>query len=384
MRRLKRAQVRQAVASRRFRRRLITAGTAAAVTLGANPALAKASSIEPGDKHQLAVAHDSDGDLLTDREETALGYRPFTADQNHNGIADGTELAMRCAAAIGSLPPHIEKWERPQFGLEQCDVCGEAVNMGFMGVTNHRLNLEVQFPIIALHYMEHGAFAYAGEINDGRVDVPRLARALELRFPYEPDAHQVSLDCVTESLDQIAPDANDLDGDLLADSEELAAGLNLYSADQDETLVPDGVQLAQHCAEIIDQLPIVDPNTSNEKGVYKISYMMRGIEQCAICGETVNMGYWQVVNGALGASIDIPEIARHAMQHGSFSYLGDYHVGGRTEVAALLKILELPSTCGDLGIPYDPADLNRDCKVDADDLAEFVQRWLDAIESTEQ
>ena len=170
----------------------------------------------------------------------------------------------------------------------------------------------------------------------------------------------------------------------MADSEELATGLNLYRADQDENLVPDGVQLAQRCAEIIDQLPIREPDTSDEKGIYEISYMMRGLEWCDICGEAVNMGYWQVVNGATGASIDVPEIARHAMEHGSFSYLGDYHVGGRTEVAALLTILELPSACGDLGIPYEPVDLNQDCKVDMEDFTEFAQRWLDSIEPTEQ
>ncbi len=384
MRRFKRAQARQVVASRRFRRRLITAGTAAAVTLVTGSGLAKSSAVEPGDKHQLAVAQDSDRDLLADREETAVGYHPFRADQNRSGVSDGVELAFRCAAMMDKLPPHIEKWERPQFGLEHCDVCGATINMGVMGITNHRLNLEVQFPIIALHYMEHGVFSYVGEVNDGRVDVPRLARAIELRFPCEPDEHQLSLDHTIESLGQIAPDANDLDGDLLADSEELAAGLNLYHADQDENLVPDGIQLAQRCAEILDQLPILDPDTSDEKGIYKISYMMRGLEWCAICGEAVNMGYWQVVNGASGASIDVPEIARHFMQHGSFSYLGDVHVGSRTEVAALLKILEWPSACGDLGIPYEPADLNQDCDVDIEDFTEFAQRWLDSIEPNAQ
>lgn len=384
MRRLKRTQERRAARGRRFKRRLLATGTAAAVTLVANSGLAKSSAVEPGDKHQVTVTQDNDKDSLTDRDETALGYRVFTADQNRNGVADGVELALRCAAAIDRLPPHIEKWEAAAFGLEHCDVCGEAVNMGLMGIINQRLNLEVEFPIIALHYLQHGAFSYAGDVHDGRVDVPKLARALELRFPCAPDEHQLPLDYTVESLGQIAPDANDLDGDLLADSEEMASGLNLYSADQDENLTPDGIQLAQQCAEIIDGLPIVEPNTSDEKGIYKISYMMRGVEWCAICGEGVNMGYWQVVNGAFGASMDVSEIARHSMQHGSFSYLGDFHVGGRTDVATLLKILGLPAACGDLGIPYEPADLNQDCKVDIEDFTEFAERWLESIDPTGQ
>ena len=211
--------------------------------------------------------------------------------------------------------------------------------------------------------------------------MPKLARALALRFPHEPNDHQLALD-YRQTKGHIAPDANDLDGDRLADSEELAAGLNLYDADQDNNLLPDGIQLARRCAEVIDSLPTIDPSTAEGKGLYKISYMMRGLEWCEICGESVNMGYWQIVDSDSGISIDVPEIARHFMEHGSFSYLGSVHGGGRAEVANLLGILGLPCECGDLGTVYAPADLNKDCKVDGEDFTLFVEQWLGSVETT--
>ena len=392
MRKLKRAQRRHARAGWRLKRHVLTAGTAAALSLATHTVLADPPVAAMADKHQVALDADADGDLLTDREEFALGYRPFQGDQNANGAADGAELAVRCAQIIAELPleteitsPHqVYKEERLLFGLEICDVCGQTVNMGSVRVVNPGLGLHVDLPVIASHYMEHGSFTHIGDVHRGRVEIARLIRALELRFPYEPNDHQLSLDYAVASAEQIASDANDLDGDLLADNEELAAGLNLYDADQDGNLLPDGIQLAQRCADAIDRLPILDPDSSETKGVYKISYMMRGLEWCEICGQPVNMGYWKIINSNSGTSMDVPEIARHFMQHGSFSYLGDVHGADRTDVATLLEILELPSECGDLGSLYQPADLNKDCKVDIEDFAEFAERWMNSIEASDE
>jgi hypothetical protein len=252
--------------------------------------------------------------------------------------------------------------------------------MGLLGIINHRLGVEVEMPFIALHYLEHGASSYGGDIHKGRLDLSRLAWALEVRFPTDPNEHDLPLDLVIEPIGTIAPDANDLDGDRLADSEELAIGLDPHDADQDANLQADGAQLAQQCAQIIEALPTLDRGSKVDSRIYKISHLMRGLEWCPICGASVNMGYWEVVNDSSGETIEVPLISQHFMQHGSFNYLGDVHPSGRVAIEALLKILERPSTCGDLGIPYSPADINRDCIVDINDFAEFAQRWAESVD----
>lgn len=391
MRRLRRTQHRHTRANRRFGRRVVTWTTATALSLAAQATWADPPVASPADAHQTAVAADADGDLLADREETALGYRPSQSDQDCSGTVDGAELAVRCAQAIAELPlntettspDQIHKEEWLVFGSEACSVCGEIVNMGSLRIINPPLGLRLDVPFVAVHCMEHGALGYSGDVNQGRVDIAKLAQVLGLRFPCKADVHQLPLDYVAPSGEPLATDVNDLDNDALADSEELAAGLNLYDADQDENLVPDGIQLAKRCAEAIDALPTADYGATDIEGIYKISYMMRGLEWCEACGLAVNMGYWLIVNAETGASMEVSEIARHAMEHGSFSYVGTLHTG-RADVAALLEILGLPAGCGDLGIPYDPADLNQDCKVDTEDFTEFAERWLDSIEPTKE
>jgi hypothetical protein len=328
------------------------------------------------DEHQVRIAQDADGDLLADKEELAIGYLAFNGDQNRNGIPDGVELAKRCGDVIAQLPWQDEasdpsqtyKWCQPQFGLETCDICGQTVNMGPAGIVNPKLDVEVDCPLIAMHYMEHGSFSYAGDVHNARLDVAALMRALEVHFACEPNEHQLPL---TES---------DLDGDLLSDREELTAGYNLHDADQDDDLTPDGIELAKQCAEVMDALPVYEPNTPGLTKPYKVSFMLRGLEFCDVCGKSANMGYWQVVNPTLGLSLDVPDIVCHYMRHGSFSYSGDLHGKGRADVPLLAKILEMPRRCGHLGTLYAPGDLNHDCKSDLADLAKLAEKWLDSTE----
>jgi hypothetical protein len=371
---------------------VVAAGTAAALTFGSiglNKTFAK-NSAQAGDPHQLIVSRDADADQLADTEEFAIGYLPFNPDQNRNEIPDGVELAKRTAAVINGLFTYIPgtmmpipnapyKIQRLMFGTERCDICGQQVNMGGYEIVNPRLDmsypdpndsLERAFlPELAIHYMEHGSFDCFGDIHRGRIDVPRLLRVLELRFPNDPNEHR------------LAVEKPDLDGDLLTNGEELAAGYNLYNADQDQDLVPDGIELAKQCAEVVDALPIQDPNGPEIlHTVYKFSFMQRGIEYCDICGATVNMGYWQIKNSRLDLTINVSEIELHYMRHGSFSYAGDVHGKGRLDVTLLAKILEMPSRCGDLGTIFNPSDVNRDCVVDLADLTELLEQWLESAE----
>jgi len=385
MRRLKRAQQRRAKGQRKFRHKALTTGAAAAIAFGAGTNLNKALAQYKPDNHQLSVNQDADADLLSNREEYAIGYRSFTADQNRNQIPDGIELTQRCAAVVNELPTYIPgtmmpipnrtyKIQHALFGIERCDVCGQDINMGGWEIINPKLDLRFPdpndplegafLPDLALHYMEHGSFDCLGDTHRGRVDIARLLRVLELRFPYEPNEHQLSIQ------------ESDLDEDFLTDSEELTAGYNVYDADQNENLVPDGIELAKQCAEVIEALPILDPDGPEVNAIHKVDFLQRGLELCEVCGESVNMGYCQITNLKLGLSIEVPYIVCHYMEHGSFSYYGDVHGKNRINVPLLVKILEMPSRCRDLGAVYNPIDLNKDCKVDIEDFVEFVEKWL--------
>lgn len=406
MRRLRRARQREARQrakhGKRFKMYAVTAGTAAAITLGTAAGLNKALA----DGHQLPVSKDADADLLANKEELAIGYRVFRGDQNRNQIRDGVELAKRCAADINDLPIYSGGPEPNETykiileyrGLEECEICSAWLNMGGVQIINPKLGLRYPsandpldaelLPFLAVHYMEHGSFdCFAESGHTGRVDVDRLLRVLELRFPYEPNEHQLPLDYVVAGVGQLASDVNDHDGDLMADSEELAAGYNLYNPDQDGDLEPDGIELAKQCAQVIESLPIEGVDPIGEGQVYKQSWFQLGLELCEICGAAVNMGGWLILNPKLGLYIFVQDIKCHYMSHGSFSYSGQYieephepfHTG-RIDIALLAKILEIPGECGHLGTMYLPGDSNEDCEVNFADVAEAAEEWLESTD----
>jgi hypothetical protein len=385
MRRLKRAHQKhvreQAKSRKKFRQRTIAAGTAAIITLGTGIGLNKALGHTPDD-HELPVAQDADSDLLANKEELAIGYQVFEPDQNRNEIPDGVELAKRCAAAINALPmgyrPNETYKEHLLTGIsEHCDICHELISTSSWIIVNPKLGLvypdsndllldPVHLQDLMIHYMEHGSLSCAGDHSTGRVNLPKLMRVLELRYPYDPNEHQLPVD------------GNDLDGDLLTDTEELEAGYNLYDPDQDNDLTPDGIQLAKQCSAVISQLTFgPDPNDSNRPYIEHCPQF--GIETCDICGAGVNMGPASIVNPKLNLTVDCPLIAMHYLEHGSFSHAGNVHTG-RVNVAQLVKALEIPKRCGDLGTIYLPNDSNKDCRIDFVDFASFADKWLQSTE----
>ena len=133
----------------------------------------------------------------------------------------------------------------------------------------------------------------------------------------------------------------------------------------------------------MDALPVFDPNGPEVHAIYKVDNQQRGLENCDTCGLAVNMGYWEITNLKLGLSMEVPVLALHYMDHGSFSYAGNVHEKSRIDLPGLAKILEMPSRCGDLGTIYRPADLNRDCKVDSDDFVIFTEQWLQDTDSNQ-
>lgn len=333
-----------------------------------------------GFDHRLPVKNDSDGDLLSDSDESAIGYQPFEDDQNKNIIQDGVELANRCWAIIDKLPWREEalpgqtyKWCDFQHGLETCDICGETVNMGPAGIVNPTLGLELDCPLIAMHYMQHGSFSYAGNVHDGRINVPLLLRATETRYPHEPNDHQMQL---------YTPDS---DGDLLDDNEELNSGLNLYNPDQDNDITPDGIELTKQCAKVIEELPLWNGAGEEPNETYIIRHEVDGLEQCDICGKWIHMGGGEIINPKLGLhypdpndpmnKLFLPDLALHYMSHGSLSLSGSVHTG-RVDIPLLLQVLEMPQHCGHLGTIYLPGDFNKDCREDFADFADFANKWL--------
>jgi hypothetical protein len=367
------------------------------------PALLQALELrlpyEPND-HQLPVAKDADVDLLANKEEFAIGYQPFDDDQNENEIPDGVELAKRCAADVNDLPQWYGQGDPPEEtykiehaldGLEQCDICGQWIHMGGWEIINPKLGVHYPepnspldrmfLPDLALHYMNHGSFDCYGGIHRGRVNIALLLHVLEFRFPEYWNSHLLPLDYVLEPVGQLASDANDLDGDLLADSEELKAGYNLYNPDQDRDLTSDGIELVKQCCGVIDALPVYDPYGGEPppKQTYKVEHEARGEETCHICAAAINMGFVEIINPQLELRIEVPFISLHYMEHTSFSYAGSINIG-RVDVPLLVKILEMPRHCGDLGTIYLPGDLNEDCSENLKDIADVANRWLECTD----
>ena len=177
---------------------------------------------EDANDHLLPLAEsDIDNDLLSDEEELSIETNLNDPDQNNNLITDGIELAKQCEAVIENLPWQEQaqpgqtyKWLIPQYGLETCEICGQTVNMGPAGIVNPALGIEIDCPLIVIHYMEHGSFSYAGDVHGrNRIDVPMLIKVLEmptqcdqLTTIYNPA--DFNKDCKTDFADfaQIAQD----------------------------------------------------------------------------------------------------------------------------------------------------------------------------------
>ncbi len=331
----------------------ITAGTLAAIMLGGVCLTQADQGLVPSypDAHQFVVPGDVDVDQLTTNEEVALGYDTYWTDQNGNDLGDGIDLAMVCAQVIQKLPEadpneaihEPYKVTHAMRGLVNCGVCGEAINMGTVDVVNPELNLTLNIPILSLHTMEHGSFTYTSDLHQGRVDVPRLVRLLDLHYPEEPNEHQ------------LIPEQTDQDGDLITDVEELALGLDLYDDDQNQNLITDGIELGKKCAQAIEELPLYTgledcdciPTTP-----YKVYFATLGFESCEICGSRMDMGYYEVINPQLEKSTQVYLMGCHYLEHGCFDYSGSRNQG-RIDLATLLEILEMDDTCGDLKPPSD-------------------------------
>jgi len=156
----------------------------------------------------ITTSNDTDNDGLRDDYEDDFDTQLNNPDSNDNQLLDGAEVAEELIMAIAELPlvkspaepptdyTYIEVF--PVWGSENCDICGILINMGQVRITNPVAQTEISFPIIGLHYLAHGRFAYGGSTNSGEIDALALAQVLGKQSTVSvvknlPDQHKLAL-----------------------------------------------------------------------------------------------------------------------------------------------------------------------------------------------
>jgi hypothetical protein len=72
------------------------------------------------------------------------------------------------------------------------------INMGFVTIANPLNDTSLSFPLIGLHYLAHGRFAYGGGTHSGEIDPLELANVLDTSTrtpptPTQPREYQLFL-----------------------------------------------------------------------------------------------------------------------------------------------------------------------------------------------
>jgi hypothetical protein len=305
----------------RLKRSLATAVSLTA--LGLVPAATLSVVADPPDPHVLALGDDADADFLRDGEEIVLGYDPSSADQNANGVPDGVDLAQRLSQTVDALPTapsatNAFVTHHEAFGFENCLVCGDPVNMGFLEVCRPLENQTVEIPYVAKHFLEHGSFSYSGSLHSGRINPPLLNFILNT----EGEGHFIA-----------EPAGTDADRDGLRDWEEPAFGSDPQKPDTDGNLLLDGVDTARELRHALEALPAVGRRDDGPLDrPFVVPQWMNGIETCPRCGEVQTMGLWEVIHPLTGESVTIPTMAIHYLEHGAFGWHGGELLGGQGRV----------------------------------------------------
>lgn len=165
-----------------------------------------------------------------------------------------------------------------------------------------------------------------------------------------PDPHQVPLSA-----------QHDTDRDGLTDQEELDLKTDPAQPDANANRVPDGADLALASAGQIGNLP----SKPTADRPYRLDFLLRGLEQCAVCGINVNMGHLTVCNPRSDLYAPVPYIALHCLEHGSFSHAGDVHGSGRLDPSLLRATLD--ATTPSHFSPATAEDADNDGLIDAEE-----------------
>jgi len=259
------------------------------------------------DEHWLPLGEgDSDGDYLAYSEEILLGTQCAVPA----GDPSGPQEAVRYANLITSLPGTPLQTacyadSALVFGIETCQVCSADINMGFVTIHNPLRDLSIDIPFIALHYMEHGSFSYGGSVHAGRVDIEMLKKVLA---PLDSDHHMVAT-------------AGDSDQDGLRDEYEPGFGSLVGDPDSNDNGLDDGAEAAEDLIEKLSRAPVIGPNAKIPRDTPYVQYQqMWGVENCEVCGMTINMGSVRVVNPSSRMEMTFPIVGLHYLAHGRFAY----------------------------------------------------------------
>jgi len=215
--------------------------------------------------------------------------------------------------------------EHPAYGFYNCPICGEAVNMGYVTVHNPMHVLEIDIPYMALHFMEHGSFSYIIGDDTTRVDIPLLNKTIA---PLDTLHHALAT-------------PNDTDNDGLNETAEQYFDMEVDNPYTHDIGIDDGHEIAQALIENISILPVIPSGTTPPgDSIYIVPIPVLGIEDCNICGRTLNMGMAYIHNPLQGSSITLPFMALHYMSHSRFVYDGTENQG-EIDPIALCVLLEL-------------------------------------------
>ncbi|RQW02504.1 MAG: hypothetical protein EH225_08370, partial [Calditrichaeota bacterium] len=272
----------------------------------------------PDSTHYIPVANDPDGNGLSYSEDIFLGsHQVLNSTQSRWTIFFKTVIDTLPTDSLTNRP---YKKEYLTWGWETCQKCGATVNMGFVRIINPQRQMHIDLPFIALHFMENGCFSYDGDLHAGRVDVDTLKHIL---FPFDP-SHMLTV-------------SGDSDNDGLTDAEEDSFYFYPNIPDTDNDGVPDGARIAE---QIIRLFPRLKEQPDSAHAHVKFLPVGNGFEQCAICGQSIYMGVYEITNPENGRKFTIPLINLHSLAHGSFKHTSTAWGDPRADAVDLYRTMK--------------------------------------------
>ncbi len=280
------------------------------------------------DEHWLPVEGDTDNDFLTFKEEILMGtvyfcFYPSAADS----------IAKIYKNVVDLLPREISETEcyavdNYAYGFHTCQICGETANMGFVNIHNPLRQLEMNIPYMMLHFMENGSFSSIIQGDTLRVDIELLK---EILAPFDVEHLIISTQ-------------NDNDNDGLNNTAEIYFETDPENPQTHNLGIDDGQEISEAIIKEISDLPEIEFGQTPPTDECFLSYCPAlGVENCSICGKTVNMGSVIVNNPMLGTELVYPIIGLHYMSHGRFAFSGSTNQG-EVDPIQLAVVLDIDLT----------------------------------------